>query len=194
MKDFAQIVSYLFVPPINLQIIFILLAYQIYDESVKLHETILIATLFGLILPISVFIYFRSKGKIIDNDASLKGERNTPYFIGILLTMAAFILSVYLKLHPFIISLWISYLLTSFLLLLINIYWKISAHAIGIAIPSATLYFLFGIYSLPFILIIIAVLWSRIYLGLHTITQVIIGFLLGYSVTSILLNNSLRWF
>ena len=42
--------------------------------------TILIALIFGFILPITLFLILRKKGKLVDQDASIKEERTFPIY------------------------------------------------------------------------------------------------------------------
>ncbi len=188
----AKIISYLFIPPINLLITFIILSNQIYvDVELKI-ITILIASLFGLIFPISVFAYLRLKGKIIDDDATAKDERTLPYIIGTGLAINALLLAFIYELHPLILALWVAYIFIQIVMLIINYYWKISAHLIGVGIPFATFIFLFQSDAIYLILIPIIVGWARLALKVHTPMQVLSGFLLGVLPTYFILSESIR--
>lgn len=188
----AKIISYLFIPPINLLITFIVLSNQIYVDAELKINTVLIALIFGLILPISVFVYLRFKGKIINDDATAKDERTLPYVIGIGLAINALILAFIFELHPLIIALWFSYIVTQIVMVIINLYWKISAHLIGVGIPFATFFFLFQSDVFYLILIPIIVGWARLALKVHTPMQVFSGFLLGALPTYFILSESIR--
>ena len=188
----AKTISYLFIPPINLLITFIILSNQIYVDAELKINTVLIALIFGLILPISVFVYLRFKGKIMNDDATAKDERTLPYIIGTGLAINALILAFIFELHPLIIALWFSYILIQIVMLIINLYWKISAHLIGVGIPLATFYFLFQTDVFYLILIPIIVGWARLTLKVHTPMQVLSGFLLGALPTYFILSESIR--
>ena len=99
----AKVISYLLVPPVNLLLTFIILSNEIYLDAELKQISILIAVIFGVILPILVFVYLRKKGKIVNDDATIKGERTLPYLIGIGFAINAIILSFIFKLHPLII-------------------------------------------------------------------------------------------
>ncbi len=192
MKTFAKLISYLFIPPLNLLLIFFYLSFRVYEDITFRIITVLVAAIFGFILPLSVFFYLRAKGKIVDNDASVSSERTLPYTIGIGLSILGAMFAMVFESHPFVVALWFSYVLTSIVLVLINKRWKISAHAIGIAIPFAVLVFMLGNSALYFVVIPLLVLWARVYLKLHDIYQVVAGFLLGYIITFYLMNLSLN--
>ena len=193
-QKLAKIISYLFIPPINLLVTFIVLADQIYIDPQMKMTTIIIAAVFGVILPISVFIYLRKKGKIINDDATIKDERNLPYIIGLGLAINALILSFIYGLHPLILALWGAYSLIQIAMIITNLYWKISAHLIGVGIPFATFFFLFQTNSLVLLIIPIVVGWSRLKLKVHTPMQILAGFFLGIIPTYFILNNTLRLF
>jgi len=188
----AKIISYLFIPPINLLITFIVLTDQIYIDPELKMITITIALLFGFILPIIVFVYLRKKGKIINDDATIKDERMLPYVIGLGLAINALILSFIFELHPLIIALWFAYIFIQLVMIITNIYWKISAHLIGVAIPFATFLFLFQADAIYLIIIPIIVGWARLTLKVHTPMQVLAGFLLGALPTYFILSESIR--
>lgn len=188
----AKIISYLFIPPVNLLVTFIILSNQIYIEPELKLNTILIALIFGFILPISVFIYLRKKGRIINDEATKKEERTLPYAIGIGLAIIAIILSVLLELHTFILALWFSYITIQGVMLIVNLYWKISAHLIGVGIPLAAMFFLFQSDVLILFVIPILVGWARLTLKVHTLTQIFAGFLLGVLPTYFILNEAIK--
>jgi membrane-associated phospholipid phosphatase len=74
----------------------------------------------------------------------------------------------------------------------ISLFWKISAHAMGTAGPIAALILNFeGLYW-ALIFLIPAVCWSRVFLKQHTTNQVVwgsvYGFIATYFIIKILLN------
>jgi len=190
----AKIISYVFVPPVSLMIIFTILANQIYIDSRLIFQTLLIASIFGFILPVFVFLFLRKNGKIINDDATLKEERTVPFLIGIGLAIIALVLSIIYGLHPLIFALWLSYILIQIVVILINLKWKISAHLVGIGIPYATFIFLFQSEFGYVLLIPFLIGWARLTLKVHTPLQVLAGFLLGTIPTYYILTESIRLF
>ncbi len=79
----ARIISTLFVPPSFTIIVFTLFAFTLETESLKTVITILVAFLFGFTAQIILFVVLRRRGKIVDLDASVKEERNTPFLISV---------------------------------------------------------------------------------------------------------------
>jgi hypothetical protein len=68
------------------------------------------------------------------------------------------------------------------LILLITMYWKISAHMIGIAGLSTFMAVAFGGWATLALLMIPLVAWARIHLDSHSITEVFGGLILGSTI------------
>jgi len=183
----ARIVSYLFIPPLMNFFLFISLAIYLQLEPKIKTVVILISFLFGLAIPIIYFVIMRSKGKIDDNDAQIKEQRKNPYLFGIFLTIVAILLSIYLVNNRIITVAWCAYLVCSIILVIVNKYWKISAHAMGAAIPLGIMLFYSNLLSLSLVMILFLVGWSRIKLKMHNLNQVLAGGFLGVIVPVLLL-------
>jgi len=190
----AKIISYIFVPPVSLMIIFIILANQIYIDTRLKFLTLVLAAMFGFILPVFVFLFLRKNGRIINDDATLKEERTVPFLIGIGLAIIALIFSYFHELHSLILGLWISYILIQIVVVLINLNWKISAHLVGIGIPYATFIFLFKTEFSYILFIPILIGWARLTLKVHTPLQIVAGFLLGTIPTYFILTQFIKLF
>jgi membrane-associated phospholipid phosphatase len=76
----------------------------------------------------------------------------------------------------------------------INVYWKASVHAMGIAGPTVALIFGFGVLGALLSLLLPLVGWSRIRSKAHTLSQVIVGAFLGYVLTGAQFVLGLRFF
>ena len=179
----ARIISTLFVPPSFTIIIFTIFSFTLETESTKRAATLLVAFLFGFIAPIILFILLRKRNKIVDLDASLKEERTIPFLISTVFYVAGLILLIYFKVNLISIAFWFCYISNTLFTVLINRYWKISAHAMGAAGPLAAITYTFGPISLIFSLLIILVGWSRIKLRVHTFSQVLVGILFAFFST-----------
>ncbi len=177
---FARIVSTIFVPPSFTIIIYSIFAFQLESESSKQAATILIALVFGLMTPIVLFLILRKKGKLADQDASIKEERTIPFLIAIVFYFIGLIIMIKFDLNIISIAFWFCYISNTFITIIINKFWKISAHAMGAAGPFAAIIFSFCWIGLVMLPIVLLVGWSRIELKCHTISQVIAGVLLAF--------------
>ncbi|MBK9099959.1 MAG: phosphatase PAP2 family protein [bacterium] len=127
------------------------------------------------------FICCSSKAKkIVDLDASIKEERTVPFVISVGFYLIGLILLINFNVHIISIAFWFCYISNTLVTILINKYWKISAHAMGAAGPLAAVTYAFGPIALIFSIIVLLVGWSRIQLKVHTSAQVIAGILFGF--------------
>ncbi len=78
------------------------------------------------------------------------------------------------------IAFWFCYISNTFITIIINKYWKISAHAMGAAGPFAAIIFSFGWIGFVMLPIVLLVGWSRIELKCHTLAQVVAGIILAF--------------
>ncbi len=178
----ARIISNILVPPSFLIITFSIIII-FYEEPIKMPINFFNALLFGFLLPILIFIILHKNKLVADVDATEKAERNLPYLIGLFLSILALFISIYFELNIFAIALWTVYSIIFIPLILINRFWKISAHAIGASVPFAVfLYWGDQLYILFFIILIFVGL-SRIILEKHNFTQVLAGSILGIFIT-----------
>jgi len=182
-SSWARFVSDLFVPPFFSLTSFLFLAFYVEAPDFVKISVALSGLLFGFFFPIILFLYLRRKQKIINNDATVKEERTVPYLWGVFfeITAAAFLYLVYAP--ALSIALWLAYAGNTILLILINKFWKISAHAIGSSTAMGLLFFIFGLKGLWLLPLIILIGVSRIVLRVHTKNQVATGVLFGFVFT-----------
>ena len=137
------------------------------------------------------FIFLMVKnGAAVDMELSDRHERVVPYLIFITSIMVCAFYMYKMMLPFWFISLLLGACVSLILALLINFFWKISAHAIGIGgllggIMGVARIHLINPYWAFIIVIVIAGLvgTSRIFLKRHTPMQVYAGFCLGFICT-----------
>ncbi len=179
----AKIISYIFIPPVMNLFIF----WYLFDISNEPNKVVIIisSAIFGFILPILFFVFMRRKGKIMNDDATEKSQRTIPYIFALLFSLLAYFVVELTGNFSNASKMWLVYLFSSLIIIPINIYWKISAHALGVSIPFAYLMYSGSMFSLPFIFVIILVFISRLILKVHTPMQLIAGAFVGIIVTNI---------
>ncbi len=190
----ARIVSTLFVPPSFTIIVFTLLAFTLETESVKTIITILVAFIFGFSAQIILFLFLRNRGKIVDLDASVKEERTNPFLISVGFYLVGLIILISFKVNIISVAFWFCYISNTLVTIVINKYWKISAHAMGAAGPLAAITFVFGPIALFFSIIILLVAWARIQLKVHNFSQVLAGILFAFASTYLQILIIVKWF
>lgn len=190
----ARFISTLFVPPSFTIIIFTIFAFALESVPIKQGVTILTALVFGFIAPIVLFLILRNKGKLTDQDASIKEERTIPFLIAIIFYLIGLWVLIKYDLNIISIAFWFCYISNTIITIFINKFWKISAHAMGSAGPFAAVVFAFGWIGLFMLPIVLLVGWSRIKLKCHTLTQVIAGILLAFISVYIQMNLIVKYF
>src|ERR1035437_144362 len=179
----ARVISTLFVPPSFALILFIFFAFKYEDDPNKILLSVLVTLTFSFLFPIILFIILRKQGKIVDADANIKEERTFPLIISALFYSIGILILIKAQINIVSIALWFCYISNTIFIIIINKYWKISAHMMGASGPFAAVCFVYGLSALPFILILFMIGWSRIFLKCHNIYQVLAGGLLGFTST-----------
>lgn len=181
----ARIISDLFIPPTFTLIGFIYLAINFFDTIFDRTVIIFIAVIFGVLLPIGFFVIYRKRKIVADNDAVIKEQRLYPFITSILLSALGILATFLLTNLNIAVYYWIVITINSIGLLVVNRFWKISAHAIGGATVTGLFYFLDSLLFPYFALLIVLIGWSRFVLKVHTPTQIIAGTLYGFLMTLI---------
>lgn len=190
----ARFVSTLFVPPSFTIIIFTIFAFTLESEPSKQIVTILNALVFGFIAPIVLFLILRKKGKLADQDASIKEERTIPFLIAIIFYLIGLWIMIKYDLNIISIAFWFCYISNTVITIFINRFWKISAHAMGAAGPFAAVVFAFGWIGMILLPIVILVGWARVELKCHSISQVAAGILLAFFSVYIQMSLIVKYF
>jgi len=77
----------------------------------------------------------------------------------------------------------LAYLCVGLAMFLITLLWKISAHTAGIAGPTTALVLVFGAWLFPLYALSILMVWSRVKLRAHTLSQAISGMIVAITIT-----------
>lgn len=135
------------------------------------------------IFPFLPVVYSAKSGKT-DLDVSEVGKRVPLYGLGLLgYALGAM---VFLLLGNWLMSaMALAYLCVGMSMLLITLAWKISAHTAGVAGPTTALVFVFGMWVVPLYLLSLLMIWARVRLRAHTLSQAVAGILVAILVTSL---------
>ncbi len=182
--NFAKSVGLVF----NAPLIAVVAFGYIYKEMTihKLWSHFYLPSFFSGLLPILLLYYLKRMGVIGDIMVNNRDQRLVPFacVFGSYLLGAGF-LWVF-NAPPTMVALMISYVVTSLVMLVITLRWKISIHAAGVAGPSMFLVLRYNLILWPFLLVTLLVCWSRWRLRVHTIEQLFAGALLSVLVTSVM--------
>ena len=148
--------------------------------------SILLCFLCFAFFPFLSILYFHRK-KVVDLYVS-KREARTPFYL-IAIASYSFAAIIFFATNTKIMFLLaLGYTFVTLILLVVNLFWKVSIHCAGVTGPIFALIFVFGIQVIPLSLIIVAVAWSRIKLKNHTFTQTLVGTLIPIAVVLVVYN------
>lgn len=147
-------------------------------------------TLFILVIPILLFLIFLKLKVVSDADATDRNERHYPYIAAVIMLLAGMIWLNQLTGLSLVKILYFSTLINLILLYFVNLFWKMSAHAMGVSGIAAAAYMISPYLFLVSLAISGAVGWSRVYLGKHTLLQVCTGGIIGFMTAIILFKTA----
>jgi len=196
MLFLARLISYLFHPLwMPVYIFFLAVNTDPYLYAFFPREMI---TLFILILGINVIapglsmLFMLRKGLIGDLDVTNRKERLVPFLLVLMYYLISYIMLRYwaLPVPSVIYSMFISVMLVIILALIVNAYWKISIHMMGVGGLLGSFLGLFYLHgysnvNLTALLILIAALtgFARLYTNKHDLPQVYVGFGAGVVIS-----------
>ncbi len=191
MKNiFALIISFLFHPMIISLSVFAVLIFNVISSIGNPYFIFFTCFIFSNLIPIATVFILKISEKIDDLDASVKDQRQFPLILGIGYAGLGFWTLTLLNANPLTQGLMFCYMTNTVLTLLINRFWKISIHSMGVSGPAAALWINGNYYPFLMGLIIVLVSYSRVILKAHSPTQVFAGALLGFCSTYL----QLQWF
>ncbi len=144
-----------------------------------------VAVLFGAALPFVYLFYLLKSERVSAIDVPLRAQRTIPYLTSVLIYLAGFIVLTMMGASTAVRALMLCYVINTAVISLINMRWKISAHAMGASGPLTALAVTFGWQMIPLFLLVVIVAWARLELKAHTRAQVAVGALLGIFLTAI---------
>lgn len=139
----------------------------------------IITFLLIIFAPAAYLIYLHRSGQITDLDVYVRQQRVRPYLLSIGCCLVTFGLLWHAHAPASLQIIAAAALLETSGLFLVNLKWKISAHAAAIAGFSSLGYWVGGISTLPMLILLPLVAWSRLHLKRHTFSQTIVGILWG---------------
>ena len=147
---------------------------------------LLVALLFGTIVPLLYVVGLRLKGSITSLLIPVRRQRTGPLLVGLLSYLCGLVVLDRAGASGILLVLMGCYAASTALAILINLRWKISLHAVGVWGSFIALWHHLGYGALYLTAIPIGVSWARLRLGAHTPRQLLAGGLLGATTTHLL--------
>ncbi len=174
-RDVARILSTIFNPFLAALALFAMLSHAGASSTGVFWRLLFLSTLFTSILPMLFIFYLYATDRISDLDMSVREERERVFGAFVVFYLLGTV-TLWLTHSPrLLIATMAGYTLATIVVQYITRYWKISTHALGITAPLFVLCLVYGAQPLPFLPIIPAVCWARVYLKAHNILQVLAG-------------------
>lgn len=196
MKSIAHIISTIFQPLLMPTYgVFLLFIYTYFGTMFRLQFWLIVTPVivFSFVIPaILIFILYKLR-LISDLSLKIRKERIYPYLIALISYSAMLIYYARVHMPMWFIMLMAAPVVIMIIAILITLKWKISAHMFGIGgllggamavsyyVEHANPYYMF----MGLFLIAGLIGTSRLLLRRHTLNQVIVGFILGISVSFI---------
>lgn len=144
----------------------------------------LVSIIFASILPMAIILFWAKKLGT-DKDISNRSDRFMPLIVGIISYFIGFLVSLTFSLDNFLTCLLLCYSINTGVVLLFTTKWKISVHTTGLSGPVAALILLLGPLGALFGILYPILIWSRVILKKHTMSQAISGGVQGFFLTVI---------
>lgn len=178
-RDLARILSTIFNPFLTALALFVILSHVRARSTDEFWWLLFLSTFFTSLGPMLFIFWLYATDRISDLDMSVREEREKVFGVFVIFYLLG-TATLWLTHSPkLLIASLAGYTLATAVVQYITRYWKISTHAVGITAPLVALSLLYGRQPLPFLVLIPMVCWARVYLGAHTIGQVIAGVLLA---------------
>ena len=179
LKTIGSILSYFFHPMVISTFTFWFIIYQTEITIDNPNFIFFLSFFFSTLLPIVNILYLKSQGLITDIDASNRKERLLPIAFGALFFLIGFITLRQLNSPMIIQGIMFCNLINTILVWLITKYWKVSIHTLSIA-SAITIFWILGYkYVIMMFLMLALTTISRILTNSHTLSQSIVGIIIG---------------
>ena len=179
----AEIVSWLFFPPLVATVFFIFLVFWYSNDLNQGVRWLATIAPFLVFLPLIFFVVAYKLKWISDIDLSHRRERPAFLLVFIISLALASALLYFLKVPKEFFAYAFSGLVMVILASIITLSWKISFHTAVTTSVVTAIVILGGLRFWPFFLLIPVIGWARVALKKHTIYQVIGGTLLSIAIT-----------
>jgi hypothetical protein len=141
------------------------------------------AAVYGFLIslvPLALVVYLLKTGRVSDLHLRKRGERHTPYLVGVSSAVVALIVAGAFGASQLLLSLIVCNIIGLAALGFINVYWLISSHTASIAMTILFVSFVFGAsVGIALLPLIGLTFFARLTLRRHTVPQLVAGLVVG---------------
>lgn len=197
LNEFADEVSHILsmaLVPLLMPVYGTLLAFNLtvlsYTPSNVKLVFVLIVALINVLVPAVVILVLKSMGLVKDVGLNDRKERFIPYGISVICLIVTALFFSYKGSPEWLVMFFVGGAVAGIIEMIVNIWWKISVHSAGIAGLTALMVYSYTcLFCLPetqtWLLLVIGLTGllgsARIWLGRHTLAQVLAGYAVGFS-------------
>lgn len=177
--NIADLVSKFTIPGLTISI-FLVYVNLINSQAFEILPFCLSIMLLGILPVIATLIGSRKAGEGGGVHIASRSGRTLPYIIslvGSLLCLVILLLTEDSGVYVFIAG---SFVVSTIVLLLVNFLTKVSVHMCAVSAAAGLCLCLVGAWSIPFLILMGLVFWSRLSLGKHTWQQLVLGMIIGF--------------
>jgi len=183
LKNIGSVMSYILHPMVVSSLTFWFIIYKT-DMSLENSDFIFfIAFFFSTALPIITVLTFIKMNLVKDLDASSRSERLLPLALGALFFLIGFIILRALDSPVIIQGVMFCGIINTIIAWLITKSWKISIHTVSMTSGIVIFWILGYEYIIQMSIILILTVFSRVITNSHTLSQTIVGALIGLVAT-----------
>jgi membrane-associated phospholipid phosphatase len=183
-KNLARFLSDFFNPLVNAMAAFLSLIIADRNPAGASKATLcIVALFFCAALPLYALLTLKRAGRIGNVNIDDRRQRTVPFLLGAASYGVGFFVLRTFHAPLVVQGLMFAYAVNTLGTVVITKFWKISAHAMGVAGPLAALFVQFGAWTLPLFLLLPLVSWSRVFMKKHTVGQVVVGSIVGFVAT-----------
>ena len=179
----AHLISFLGNAPLVSILVFILINHVL--SGPMFVPLTVICLIFAAFIPVATVLLWSWRMKKIELDIPEKGDRPFLLVCVIISYGIGTIILYYLHAPWLVFGLMLCYCTNTLVVFIITLSWKISIHAMGVTGPATALAFANVLPGFILGVLVLPVMWSRVYLHRHTVAQVLAGAFLGVFLTSV---------
>ena len=174
-ERWAKIISFVFDGSFISIPIFIIICMVLVEDKMAALNWAMLCLLFGMILPFIYVFFLYRKNKILDMHMPDRNNRMKPMIFTLISYITGFTVLYLLKAPFFLRTIFVLSIISTSILTIITLYWKISLHASWITFIVITFNVLLGPWMLMLMPLIPIIGWARVRAKRHTTPQVVMG-------------------
>lgn len=179
----AEVVSWLFFPPLVSAVFFVFLIFKYSQDLSQGLGWLVMISPFILFVPMVFFAVSYKLGWITDLDMSKRDERPTFLFVFIFMLLVSSVILYWIKVPVSIFVYTFSGLVMTLATSIITLFWKISFHTAATTSVVTAITILGGWGFAYLFLLVLIIAWARVKLKKHTIWQVTGGAVVSFVTT-----------